>query len=60
MEVEFEDEVAELVVVKKEFDHCQENQQLMLDIEEQQKVNRLRREQFENHRWMNCWMLSMI
>jgi hypothetical protein len=55
MEVEFDDaveeeEVVEMMVVRKEFDHCQENQQSMIDIEKQQKVNRLRREQFENHR----------
>jgi hypothetical protein len=49
MEVEIADVVEEVVVVemmvvRKEFDHCQEKQQLMIDIVEQQMVNLLHRE----------------
>jgi hypothetical protein len=49
MEVEIadvveEEVVVEMMVVRKEFDHCQEKQQLMIDIVEQQMVNLLHRE----------------
>jgi hypothetical protein len=64
MEFEIDDEVEEEVVVvivmRKEFDHLQENRQLMIDIVVQQKVDLLLRESFENHMLMNYSMLQMI
>jgi hypothetical protein len=57
MEVEIDDDevevVVEMMVVRKEFDHCQEKLQWMIDIEVQQNVDLLRRESFENHRSMS-------
>jgi cell division protein FtsI/penicillin-binding protein 2 len=64
MEVEFDDEVEEVVeemmVVRKEFDHCQEKLQWTIDIEVQQKVDLLLRESFETHKLMSYSMCSMI
>ncbi len=59
MEVEIDDDEVEeeAVVVRKEFDHCQEKLQWMIDIEVQQNVDLLRRERFENHRLMSYWIL---
>jgi hypothetical protein len=48
-----EEVVVEMLVVRTEFDHCQEKLQLMIDIEEQQKVNLLLQERFENRMLMN-------
>jgi hypothetical protein len=57
MKVEIDDQV---VVVKKQFDHCQEKRRWMIDIEEQLDVDLLHRESFENHRLTNCWMVLMM
>jgi hypothetical protein len=57
MKVEIDDQV---VVVKKQFDHCQEKRRWMIDIEEQLDVDILHRESFENRMLTSCWMLLMI
>jgi len=44
-------------VVRKEFDHCQEKLQWMIDIEVQQNVDLLRQESFESHKSMSYSIL---